>query len=63
MTKFRLIIALICVVIIIGLLFNIDYQNLISRPNLSSFLGITAMIISILGMILSNRHETQKNNL
>jgi hypothetical protein len=61
MRKFRLIIAFICVVIIIGLLFNIDYQNLISRPNLGTFLGIFAIIFNILALILSNRHEDKKD--
>jgi peptidoglycan/LPS O-acetylase OafA/YrhL len=59
MRKFRLIIALISVAIIIGLLFTIDYQNLISRPNLGNFLGIIAMMFNILAMILSNRHEAK----
>jgi hypothetical protein len=60
MRKFRLIIAFISVVIIVGLLFTIDYQNLISRPNLGPFLGIIAMMFNILSMILSNRHEAKK---
>jgi len=59
MRIFLLIIAFISVVIIIGLLFDIEYQNLISRLNLGPFLGIIAMIIGILGMILSNRHEAK----
>ena len=63
MRKFRLIIALISVAIIIGLLFSIDYQNLISRPNLGSFLGIIAMIFNILAMILSNRREAKKGSI
>ena len=62
MRKFRLIIALISVAIIIGLLFSIDYQNLISRPNRGSFLGIIAMILNILAMILSNRREANKSS-
>ena len=60
MRKFRLIVAFISVAIIIGLLFNIDYQNFISRPNLGTFLGIISMMFNILGMILSNRHEARK---
>jgi hypothetical protein len=59
MRKFRLIIALISVAIIIGLLFDIDYQNLISRPNLGNFLGIIAMMFNILSMILSKRREAK----
>ena len=59
MFKFRLIIIFLSVALIIIHLFLLDYSNLFSRPNLGSFLGIVAMILIILSMILSNRHEAR----
>ncbi|MDX9812890.1 MAG: hypothetical protein RBU28_10905 [Bacteroidales bacterium] len=59
MFKFRLIIIFLSVALIIIHLFLLDYSNLFSRPNLGSFLGIAAMILIILSMILSNRHEAR----
>lgn len=59
MKTFRFIIIGLCIVVITGNLFFIDYRHLLSLPNLGPFLGITAMILIILSMILSNRHEAR----
>jgi hypothetical protein len=59
MKKFRLFIICVSVVLIIVILFVIDYQNLISRSNLGALLGIIAMSLNILSMILSNRNESK----
>jgi hypothetical protein len=59
MKKFRLIIICVSAVLILVILFVIDYQNFLSRSNLGPFLGIIAMILNILSMILSNRHEVK----
>jgi len=59
MTKFRFIIIGLCIVVITGNLFFIDYRHLLSRPNLGPFLGIAAMVLIMLSMILSNRHEVR----
>jgi hypothetical protein len=63
MKNFRLIIICISIVLILVTLFAIDYKNFISRSNLGAFLGITAMIINILAMILSNIHEAKNERL
>jgi len=62
MKKFRLIIIGISVVLIFIALFYIDYQDLMSRSNLGSFLGIIAMLFNILAMILSIRYEAKNKN-
>lgn len=59
MRKFRIILALVSAAIIIGMLFTIDYDNFLSKSNRGSFLGILSMIIVILGMIYSIRHEAK----
>ena len=59
MRKFRIIVALVSSAILIGMLFTIDYENFLSKSNMGSFLGIIAMILTILAMILSNRYEAK----
>jgi|LSQX01.3.fsa_nt_gb hypothetical protein len=59
MRKFRLIIAGISAALIVVTLFFINYQDLMSKSNLGSFLGITGMLFNILAMILSNRHDAK----
>jgi cytochrome c oxidase subunit IV len=61
MRKFRIVLIIIAVIVIIGLLTAVDYSNLIWSKNSESYLGIISMICVIIGMILSNRHE--KRNL
>jgi len=51
----------ISVVLIILVLFDLDYQDLISRQNRGSFLGIISMILNIIAMLLSNRHDVKSN--
>jgi len=63
MRQFRLIMVGISSALIILNLFFIDYQNLISKTNLSAFLGIIAMLFIILAMILSNRQEAKNKNI
>lgn len=62
MKQIRFIIIGISIVSIIASLFNIDYHDLTSRSNLGSYLMIVSMICVSLAMILSNRHETKKQN-
>jgi predicted ferric reductase len=62
MRKFRIIVIILSVAIIIVNLFLIDFQNFISRPNLAAFLGIAAMILITIAMLLSNRHESKNQN-
>ena len=62
MKKFRFIIIGISVALILITLLFIDYQDLVSRSNLGSFLGIIAMLFNILAMILSNRHEAKNKS-
>jgi hypothetical protein len=59
MKKFRLIIICVSLILILLTLFFIDYQNFISRANFGAFLGIFAMILNIISMILSDRHEAK----
>jgi high-affinity Fe2+/Pb2+ permease len=63
MRKFRIIVAVISAVVLIGILFTIDFDNFLSKSNLGPFLGIISMIIVILGMILSNRHEAKNKKM
>jgi len=60
MRKFRLIMIIVCSILIAGMLLTINYNNLISRSNLGAFLGITAMILTIISAILSTRYEKKK---
>jgi F0F1-type ATP synthase assembly protein I len=59
MRKFRIVLAFVAAAILIGMLFTIDFDKFLSKSNLGSFLGILAMILVILNMILSNRHEAK----
>ncbi len=62
MRKFRLIVAGISAALIVVTLFFINYQDLMSKSNLGSFLGITGMLFNILAMILSNRHDAENQD-
>jgi hypothetical protein len=62
MRKFRIIIIIVSIILIIGSLFIINYQNLISRPNLGSLLVIIVSVLNIISMTLSIKNEA-KNNL
>lgn len=62
MRTFRSIIISLCIALIIVHLILLDYSDLFSRTNLGSLLGIVAMILIILSMILSNRHEARNRN-
>jgi len=62
MKNFRSIIIAISVVLILIALLFIDYQDLVSRSNLGSFLGIISMLFNILAMILSIRYDAKNKN-
>jgi cadmium resistance protein CadD (predicted permease) len=62
MRKFRLIIICISVALILVALFIIDYQDFISKANISAFFGIIAMLLNVFSMILSNRQEAKNKN-
>ena len=62
MRKFRLIIICISITLILVALFIIDYQNFISKANIGAFFGIIAMLLNVVSMILSNRHEAKNKN-
>jgi hypothetical protein len=62
MRQFRLIVAGISVVLILVTLLFINYQDLVSKSNIGSYLGILAMLFNILAMILSNRHEAKNKS-
>lgn len=61
MRKFRLIIAGLSFALLVSNLFFIDYQDLISKSNLGSFLGMLSMSFTILAMFLSNKHEAKNS--
>ena len=63
MRQFRLIMVGISIVLIMVSLFYLDFSDLISKSNLGSFLGIISMILIIIAMILSNRHEAKNKNI
>jgi hypothetical protein len=62
MRKFRVIIIIVSIILIIGSLLIINYQDLISRPNLASLLVIIVSLLNIISMTLSIKNEA-KNNL
>jgi hypothetical protein len=57
MKRFRQIVILISALLIIAQFLFINYSDLFSRQNLGSFMGIIAMVLNIIALILSNRHE------
>jgi glucose uptake protein GlcU len=59
MKKFRIGLIIVSILIIIGQLTLVNYSDLSWSENAGSYLGIISMIFLILGMILSNKHETK----
>jgi preprotein translocase subunit SecG len=62
MRKLRVIFIFISAGLIMLILFFIDYKELISKSNLSPFLGIVIMLFTIFSLVLSNRHESSNEN-
>lgn len=61
MKTFRIILICVEIALIIVVLFTIDYRDFMSRPNLSSFLGIIGALMMICVLILSNRYDDRED--
>jgi len=62
MKKGRIGIIIFAIVVIVGQLTVVDYTNLTWKENAGSYLGIISMVLIILSMIVSNKHELKNNN-
>jgi len=62
MRKPRLVMIGIAVILIIGQLLILDYQDLTTRDNRASFLGILSALFLILSMILSNIYDSKNRH-
>ena len=60
MRKVRTLIMVISGLILIALLFMVDYSNIKSRPNLGYLMGMLSAAFNILAMVFSNRHEQKQ---
>jgi hypothetical protein len=59
MRKFRTIIAVFAVILIIYTLTEIDYKDLSWHMNKGSYLGIISMTFTLIAMILTNVSEAK----
>jgi hypothetical protein len=57
MKKFRFGLIAFAVIIIIGQLLVIDYDDLSWTNNAGSYLGLFSMVLLIISMLFSNRYE------
>lgn len=61
MKKGRIGIIIFAIIVIIGQLTVMDYTNLSWTENAGSYLGIISMILLIISMIVSHKHELKSN--
>ncbi|MDY6801937.1 MAG: hypothetical protein SVU94_12055 [Bacteroidota bacterium] len=59
MRKFRIVLIIFAVIVIIGHLTFVEYSDLSWSENKGSYLGIISMILLIIGMIYSNLWENK----
>jgi len=59
MRKFRIVLIIFAVIIIIGHFTFVEYLDLSWSENKDSYLGIISMILVIIGMIYSNLWENK----
>ncbi len=59
MIKFRNVMAGIAALLIILTLYFLDWNDLSWSNNFGNYLGIISMLLLIMAMVLSNRHETR----
>lgn len=62
MRKFRIVLIIFAVIIIIGHLTFVEYSDLSWPENKGSYLGIISMILVIIGMIYSNLWENKNQS-
>ena len=60
MTKFRIGLIVVAVIVVIGELIIIDYSNLTWSKKMGSYLVIIGMILTISSLILSIRHDKKQ---
>ncbi len=59
MKKLRIGLIIFALIIIIGQLIIVDYNDLSWTANAGSYLGIVSMVLLIISMIYSNRYDTK----
>mgnify|MGYP003604859177 FL=1 len=60
MTKFRIGLIVVAVIVVIGELIIIDYSNLTWSKKMGSYLVIIGMILTISSLISSIRHDKKQ---
>lgn len=60
--KFRVILIIIGVLLVIANLFMVDYKQLVSRENLGEALGILSNLLLISAMVISLKYTAQKRD-
>ncbi len=58
--KFRNIVAILAGIMILTHLFEVNFENLAWEENKSSYLGIISMLLLVIAMIFSNKHDSKE---
>jgi len=61
MKRFRVLLSIFAIIIIIGQTALLDFDDLSWKNNDGNYLGILSMLLLILSIILSQRDEARKN--
>ncbi len=57
MKKFRIALIVFAIIFIAAQLFHINYTDLSWAVNASAYIGIISMVLLIIAMVASNRHD------